>query len=220
MPKKKERTERKISLRLFTSRNQVYMGMLLQIREDAAWFFNGQKKFLTVPFILTCAAALECSLNDALIGSLTEPDEVPLVDGYLSMSLRGKLSNVVPIITHNKFQLDRAHKTFKTLSELISLRNQLVHNKSTYEDHKGTVVMEPDGNVYIRVADGVAERVGDTTFGLGERAGAFHDALEDLHEKFFDAYHRRGFKGNDLVLPCRKTPREPHIRMSLKDKHA
>ena len=195
--------ETEIKLRLFTSQNQLYMNILIELRSQLGWFNEG-KDAMVVPFVLTCAAALECTLNDIIIRDLDSEPERSLVNGYLSMNLRGKLTNVVPIATGNEFHINQNHKTFLYLSELISIRNRLVHNKSSHEIHDGVIVEEPCSEIHVRVQPGVAEGMNDLTFGLKKCAGRFHDALEDFHKKFYECYGRESFVGNDLIVPTER----------------
>lgn len=200
--------ETEIKLRLFTSQNQLYMSILTELRTQVGWLDEGNGA-MVVPFILTCAAALECTLNDIIISAFDSEPERSLVDGYLSMNLRGKLTNIVPIATENEFYINKEHKTFLHLSELISVRNRLVHNKSSHETHDGVIVKDPAGEVHIRVEPGVAERIDDVTFGLKKSVGRFHDAIEDFHRKFYNVYRRDDFKGNALILPSEHYSEKP-----------
>lgn len=203
--------EKNISLRYFTSQSEHYLSVLAELRERAHWFFEGENQVLSLPFVLTCAAALECSLNDALIKSMDTHGNIRLLDGYLSMSLRGKLTNTCPIVTQNKFVLDTEHKTYKVLSELIRLRNKLVHNKSGFEMHEGLIISEGEG-VGI-VAESLIKSTEDKSFGLFN-VGRFHDALIDLYEKLFDVYEGQVFEGNSLVI-CPSEQTKEHVQFVI-----
>ena len=191
--------ETEIKLGLFTSQNQLYMSILNELRTQVGWFNEEGNGAMVVPFVLTCAAALEWTLNDIIISTFDSEPERYLVDGYLSMNLRGKLTNIVPIATQNEFYINKDHKTYLHLSELISLRNRIVHNKSSHETHDGAIVKDPDGEVQIRVQPGLAERIDEVTFGLRRSVRRFHDAIENFHEKFYGCYELEDFEGNDLI---------------------
>jgi len=201
--------ERSISLKFFTSQSEHYLTVLSELRDRASWFFDGQHQLLSLPFVLTCAAALECSLNDTFLKSL---DNKLLIDGYLSMSLRGKLTNVCSIVTENRFHINARHKSYIALAELVSLRNKLVHNKSTYEVHEGHII--DDGHGVRILAESLTERMDDNSFGLND-VGRFHDALIDLHEKLLDVYGKEDFSGNDLVIKPTVSPDEDSLHIVI-----
>lgn len=91
---------------------------------------------LLVPFILTCAAALEAMLNDEIISwaqeTFSNESYKRMADAHLSMSLRGKLEYIVPLQTHNSYVLRTNSAEYKTLSSLIARRNALIHSKSFF----------------------------------------------------------------------------------------
>ncbi|MGB5157213.1 hypothetical protein [Desulfobacterium sp. N47] len=142
--------DKKIIIDHFYDQNHTYLEILTWYRSEIGWFFNsGENSIHTVPFILTCAAALECSLNDYLIKHFTDSHGTHgkiQIPGLLSMSLKGKLINIVPLLTSNKFMINVENKVYQTLADLIRERNRLVHNKSSYESHEGTIMEDSDGN--------------------------------------------------------------------------
>jgi hypothetical protein len=93
--------------------------------------------FLLVPFILTCAAALEAMLNDEIISwaqeTFASESYKRIADAHLSMSLRGKLEYIVPLMTHNSYILRTNSVEHKTLSSLITRRNELMHGKAFFQ---------------------------------------------------------------------------------------
>ena len=134
--------EKKIYLKMFQSNYRTYLDILLDYRSKFGWFLdNDRGRLHTVPFLLTVASALECSLNDHIIqhygDSFEEEYSKLLIPGLLSMTLKGKLLNIVPLLTGNKYMINTGHKVYQLLSELIKLRNSLVHNKSGFDMHKG-----------------------------------------------------------------------------------
>lgn len=143
--------ERTIKLLMFSAQSEAYLDVLLALRDRAAWFFDEESKSLIVPFVITCAAALECILNDCLIRTFREVEELATqLDGYLSMTLKGKLINVVPLVTAQRFALNQRHKTYHHLAELIRVRNQLVHNRSSvFEERSAVITTAEDGKPFI-----------------------------------------------------------------------
>lgn len=69
-----------------------------------------KKKYLIAPYTVMCAAALECCLNDSLIDharELWKDDYKDFADAYLSMSLRTKLEMIVPVLTGNRYRINK-----------------------------------------------------------------------------------------------------------------
>ncbi len=193
--------DKQIKLKVFTSQNELYMKMLLELRTKIGWSKDEKygEPIFSIPFILTCAAALECALNDYIITHFSsENDE--LIPGYLSMSLRGKLTNIVPLLTDGQYKINTEHKTYKTLVELIRVRNRLVHNKSDYEECEGTVVTAENGDIHIKIPDEVNEKLDDYYLGVKPPIGRFQDALEDLYEKFLYARPKTNFPDNHFIV--------------------
>jgi hypothetical protein len=205
---------KKISIRYFTSQSERYLTVLSVLRERACWFFEGENQILSLPFVLTCAAALECSLNDTLIRAMDEQGNGPLLDGYLSMSLRGKLTNVCTIVTESEYRINTEHKSYLALAELVSLRNRLVHNRSTFEIHEGHVLKDDDD--FRILAESLVGRIEDRSFGL-TNVGRFHDALIDLHEKLLDVYGNEDFKGNDLAVTLPVQPDNDRLHLVISE---
>ena len=199
--------EKEIKLQLFTSQNELYMQILIALREKVGWFNEddwGEDKFI-VPFVLTCAAALECSLNDNIISHYSDDSELSKnqITGYLSMNLKGKLTNIVPMLTNSKYMINTNHKSYQALVELIKARNRLVHNKSSYENCDGIVVTNDEGDIHIKIPEDISKKLDDYTFGIKRPIGRFQDALEDLYAKFFYAFGKSDFNGNDLIVLCK-----------------
>ncbi|HGF5057925.1 TPA: hypothetical protein ACF31P_004647, partial [Vibrio parahaemolyticus] len=198
-----------VTIRKFQKRYNTYLKLLLELRGDMGWFFDDSHKasLLTVPFILTLAAALECSLNDHLTEHFDDEfgdSSKQMLPGLMSMNFKGKLINIVPILTKYKFKLNTEHKVYALLVELIKLRNNLVHNKSDYDSHEFTVSKDENGNVQGFQYDDLESLMGedvDYTFGVKADIGAIHDAVEKFHELFLEHYEDKDFSGNDLIIP-------------------
>lgn len=203
--------ERQFKLLAFSAQSVFYLDVLSNLRVRAAWFFRGEHQELIVPFVITCAAALECTLNDCLIQAFrgTKNLEAQL-DGYLSMTLKGKLINVVPAVTAQRFAINQEHKSYQNLVELIRIRNKLVHNRSSvFEEHVGIVKMNEDGEPLITLPDGIdidGEGEHDYTFGIPGDVGRFHDAVEAFYNKFMREWDPDDFTGNDLIVPAEPIP--------------
>lgn len=203
--------ERQFKLLLFSPQSAFYLDVITGLRARAHWFFTGEQEDLIVPYAITCAAALECMLNDCLLGAFRRFKHLESqIPGYLSMTLKGKLINVVPIVTAQRFAINQAHKAYQSLVELIRIRNRLVHNTSSYfEEHTATWKEGPEGKRLLTLPEGVdleTPKKHDYTFGITGDVGRFHDALEELHNKFLMDWDPDDFKGNDLIIPQEPAP--------------
>ncbi len=87
---------------------------------------------------MTAAVAMESLLNDAIVTQcysvFPKGDYKGIAESYLSMSLKGKLISVVPLASKNEYLIDKESDLFQTLKNLISLRNEVAHTKSFFED--------------------------------------------------------------------------------------
>lgn len=92
----------------------------------------------TIPFVLTCAAALESLLNDhIIIYSLNKFDlneYKNIADGLISIPFLKKLEYCIPLLTDSKYVLDKNCETYIVLAKLIKKRNNMMHNKIFMED--------------------------------------------------------------------------------------
>lgn len=204
--------ERHFKLLAFSAQSVFYLDVLSNLRVRAGWFFKGvESEELIVPYVITCAAALECTLNDCLIKFFNGTKHLEAqLDGYLSMTLKGKLINVVPVVTAQRFVINQEHKVYQHLVELIRIRNKLVHNRSSViEEHTATLRFDEKGEPSISVSEGFdidGEAEHDYTFGIPGDVGRFHDAVEAFYNKFMQEWDPDDFKGNDLVIPAEIPP--------------
>jgi hypothetical protein len=92
------------------------------------------KKHELIPFVLTCAAALECMLNDAIIEHTSHifglENYRRFADTLITIPLRGKLDYIIPLASNYKFLIRQESATYQQLASLISIRNKLTHNKT------------------------------------------------------------------------------------------
>jgi len=88
---------------------------------------------LLIPYALTCAATLECILNEAIIQYSVIfygfRDYERHARALLSLSLSAKLDYLFPFVTRNQYTIKVDSATYKRLKRLISVRNDLTHNK-------------------------------------------------------------------------------------------
>ena len=164
---------------------------------------------LVVPFILTCAAALEAKLNDEIISwawdTFDREDYKRIAVAYLSMNLRGKLDSLVPLISKNLYAFDKSSKDYQALTQLISQRNSLVHDKSFYEEV--TIEIERDEGIVgledarIRFPDGHLESLMKSPYRTAnaKECQQYYKAIKALDEKFLYLIEKGELKDNDMI---------------------
>ena len=217
-----EMNSKSIQISRFQNKYNTYLQLLLDLRGEMGWYFDDSEKskLFTVPFVLTLAAALECSLNDHLIKHFDNQygkASKQMLSGLMSMNFKGKLINIVPLLTQYKYSLNTSHKTYAALVELIKLRNSLVHNKSDFDEKDFSLEKDETGNVAGLDFDALksfAQNEKDFTFGIKADIGFIHDAVEEFHKLFLEAYRDDEFTGNDLIVPLEESD---HINLVLQE---
>ena len=179
-----------------TRQSQKKIKVTFSVIAKFHWILNGYRKHyqkaehkdcLFIPYVLTCAAALEATMNEKLIGYADHrwgSDDPTLAQSLLSMTLRGKLNALVPLLTDHRFQFNRKHFVYQRLNALISIRNILVHPKPFDKEFSVSDQVHPLG---YPILDGYAEIADDLTLGAAEKFDPleYHEALEKLDKWFF-----------------------------------
>lgn len=105
-----------------------------KLRSAYTDIFNDQKSdYLYFGFFTLCAATLEYSLNfvltDYCLKHYGHETYKSYAEGYINMSFPKKLLMTPSIISNGELKFDDDSSTYKTLCELITLRNRILHNK-------------------------------------------------------------------------------------------
>lgn len=89
--------------------------------------------YLFFGFFTLCSATLEYSLNYILTNYCLNQFGIDkyktYTEGYINMHFGRKLLMAPNIISSGRLRLNDDHPSFKTLEQLISFRNKLLHNK-------------------------------------------------------------------------------------------
>lgn len=90
-------------------------------------------KYLHFGFFTLCAATLEFSLNfvltDFCLNHYRQDNYKTYAEGYINLPFAKKLLMTPPIISNGQFVFEQSNSSYKTLLELITLRNRILHNK-------------------------------------------------------------------------------------------
>lgn len=91
-----------------------------------------------IPLIITCAAALETILNEAIIVEcrhrFPEKDVKRITNSHLGMSLGGKLDNLGWLLTDNAYIMNNESAIYQCLRSIIKYRNEIMHLKAYYQE--------------------------------------------------------------------------------------
>lgn len=90
-------------------------------------------EYLHFAFFTLCAATLEYSLNfiltDYCVNHFGHENYKKYAEGYINLSFPKKLLMSPTIVSNGKLKFNEKNVHFKSLSELITLRNRILHNK-------------------------------------------------------------------------------------------
>lgn len=166
-----------------------YERVLQAMREE--YFSKGKPDHLTVPYVLMCATTLEARLNDELYGFASktwEENSKLIADAFLSMSFRGKLIALVPILTNQRYRINQEHFVYQRLASLITLRNLLAHPKPTIYSFESPEVGESQlwPFPYPQIPKEMIDKLSDLTMGATKTFTPveYHEAIEKLENWF------------------------------------
>lgn len=174
---------------------------LLPEVEGGDWHSNP----LVLPYTFTCAAALEATLNDHLVADAFsvygESSYRRHSEAFLSLSLRGKLDLIFPLLSKGRFIARSDSVAYRALSDLIGLRNELVHSKSFFEQAVDRT--DDSDNPQIRQSFLDKTRKRKLRSVTSEKCKAFYGALRSLDEDFFYRLESGDLKENSLICNAR-----------------
>lgn len=164
---------------------------------------------LLVPFILTCAAALEAMLNDEIISwaqeTFSSESYKRIADAHLSMTLRGKLEYIVPLMTNNSYILRTNSVEYKTLSGLITRRNELMHGKAYFQfnqvdlddDAEDQQIKTLNIDTLKKLPSSPSDPFHEVTV---EECLSYYAALEAFETKFLYHLDDNSITENDMIM--------------------
>jgi hypothetical protein len=197
-------TKKKISFQIF---NHAKYDVVLDELRHKYEAEEENTETLRVPYIITCAAALECLLNDRLIEFCYvnwKEKYKSIAESYISMSFRRKLISLFPILTHDSFRINQEHQTYRRLCDLIRARNKLMHGKSFLQEIELLATQEPktDRTLPDKMMFEIAQKSMDMNFGLtdGYSPVDYHEAISDLETTLWDYDDANNLGRSDLVI--------------------
>lgn len=174
---------------------------LLPFVETGDWHSNPH----VLPYVFTCAAALEATLNDHLVADAFsvygESKYRRHSEAFLTLSLRGKLDLIFPLLSKGKFIARDDSSAYRALAELVGLRNELVHSKSFFEEAVDWHGDSEDPQIRQAFLEKTKKRKLRSV--TSAKCKAFHAALRSLDEDFFYRVEDNDLSPNSLVQSVR-----------------
>src|SRR3990172_8306397 len=156
----RQSSENKMKFYLSFSHASSYIAVLKKLASSFPREEKLGKKHDLIPFVLTCAAALECMLNDSIIEHTSyifgHENYRRFADALMTIPLRGKLDYIVPLASNNEFLIRQESTTYQQLASLITIRNKLTHNKSF---PYGLETEEPENILKMEIPRELAEQL-------------------------------------------------------------
>ena len=109
---------------------------------------NQQADYLYFGFFTLCAATLEYSLNFILTDFCLEEFGLskykPKAKKYINLSFAEKLRQSANIISNGQLVINENNSSYRTLLDLITLRNRILHNKEFLTEFDFSFVLETE----------------------------------------------------------------------------
>ena len=150
---------------------------------------DNKSDYLYFGFFTLCAATLEYSLNflltDFCLKHFGQEKYKSYAEGYINMSFPKKLLMTPSIITIGEYTINEHTNTYKTLCELITLRNKILHNKEflkTFDSPPFIIENEPDTVDFeiIKEPNYIDTLNKSSCMKFGEALGKFKNQFMDL----------------------------------------
>ncbi len=184
------KTENRTKVKYHHHKHGGYERILDAMRDQ--YLNESEPDRLAVPYILMCATTLEARMNDELHDhayKMWGDKYKTIADAYFSMTFRGKLNALVPILTNGRYRINRDHFVYQRLVSLISVRNLIAHPKPTVGEFEEFELEEGETwpFTYPRIPAEIIEKLTDITM---ESTKSFtpveyHEAIEKLEKWFF-----------------------------------
>ncbi|WP_291860230.1 hypothetical protein [Marinilabilia sp.] len=166
--------------------------------------------YLLFGFFTLCSATLEYSLNyilaDYSVDKFGPENYKSYCREYIGLSFRNKLLMIPHIISDGKYQMNDEATSFKTLEELIILRNKIMHNKEFLKEFDLPINGELlEDKVYIPLDKSkwdfkinIADNYIDTL--TKEKCLKFGDALGEFKKYIMTPALSKKLNVNEMIL--------------------
>lgn len=161
-----------------------------------------------IPFLITCAAAIEALLNDAIIVEcrhrFPRKDIKRISSAHLGMSLSGKLDNLGWLLTDNEFITNNESAIYQQLKFIIKKRNEIMHRKEFHKEVKVADIETTESGeekVWFTLDEGYFDSVRNSPENVSyEECVAFCGAVTQLEETIVNITSHPPIEKNDLFV--------------------
>lgn len=112
-----------------------------------------KSEYLYFGFFTLCSATLEYSLNyiltDFCLNHFGHDNYKQYAEGYINLSFPKKLLITPTIVSNGKYVFNNDNPYYKSLKELITLRNRILHNKEFLKEFDFPLLNEKSGKETI-----------------------------------------------------------------------
>jgi hypothetical protein len=167
-------------------------------------------EYLYFGFFTLCASTLEYSLNYILVNYCIDkfgPDNYKAYcNEYTKLSFRNKLMMTPHIVSDGKFILNEKHPSFIQLTDLISRRNKILHNKEFLNEINSPINGElVDGNICVREENSAIEFSFEVAINYidtltKEKCINYGNALGDFKQLIMTPALNKDLKENPMIM--------------------
>jgi hypothetical protein len=159
-------------------------------------------EYLFFSFFTLCAATLEYSLNftltDFCLNHFGHDDYRKYSEGYINLPLPKKLLMSPTIVSKGKYRFNDDNSHFKTLNELITLRNRILHNKEFLKEFDFPSLNDQKGNKTIEFEIPIEPNHIDSL--TKESCLKFGDALGKFKQCFMTPSLTNSLERNEMLI--------------------
>lgn len=200
-------TTKQTKVPILVAQSGQFLSILREMDEHLHEAWEGNSKML-LPFVVTCAATLECILNEHISLGCNEKfsgHSKDIQDALVSMSLAGKLRFIIPFLTDNQARLNRHHPACHLLVGLISLRNKLMHYKTSFEEVDAEMGVDDNGRGTLNLTLTLKGDHSKIAFGVADHleSTAYVEALTTLNVCLEQLIAGEDVTEGEFVVPAR-----------------
>jgi len=189
-----------IPKKLIIDQTENYFDLLRKVHQDLKK--ENPPDYLLFCYLSLCSATLEYSINwvfiDFCISKFGLDEYQTYAEAYLSNSFKSKLYLMPITVTESKFRFNGNHKAIKTLEQLISRRNTMLHNKSFLKYIDVEIIKRTEDEIESFNINNF--KFNNLLISLCKKeVFDYGTALGKLRRDFFDQYRNSSIKETDLI---------------------
>jgi hypothetical protein len=169
---------------------------------------QGESKleYLFFGFFTLCAATLEYSLNylltDYCVYQFGPEKYKTYAEGYINLSFGKKLTMTPHILSEGRLVINENNSSYKTLLELIALRNRILHNKEFLNEFDFPVIDANDKRENIEFQIKLARNHIDLL--TKDKCLTFGNALGDFKTNIMMPWLNHELSENEMLIKVLK----------------